>query len=690
MTGERRILHLLVAFGLLLPGVLAAQRFEQRIAPFPVERTANDRYLNPFSGGLIQPRIGLLDADGDGLPDLFALNPDNRLRFYHNLGNRSFRRVHPSGYDSANVRGWFRLADIDADGDLDLLTSGDLSEVLLYHNQGTSAQPVFPRVPDTLRTTAAAVIYTQQETVPSLVDIDADGDLDLFIGDPTGTIIFYRNVGTAAAPAFVLETRNYMGILVISGGRARKDDATILHHGASVLDFADIDRDGDLDILFGDFFTERLLLFDNGGTTHQAAFSMSRLDTAFRPNGDDVRSQGFNQPVAGDIDGDGDLDILISSLYPDATEQPVILYENTSGTAPGMPAMRRRDIDLTSELDLGTFAAPAGIHDTVMNGMVVGMGDGSIYYIPVDTTGGATVWHPAKRYSTGVGGLFDASPAVGDLDGDGVAELVIGDADGVLRLFRFANGGLAHVPWQLDTFKVNAYAAPALADIDHDGDLDLFIGAGNGRFVYFENTGGPAAPRFERRTPPAPFDLLDVGSNSVIRFHDIDRDGALDAVVGAWPSFDRLRGTVRFYLGRGDTFAIDPALPDIATDADPVPVMVNLPEGRFLIVGQRSGGMLAFFDRTSPESGAPMAETATGAMTLAPTILRGDDRIVSVGWNQTVPGASLGVYDFRGDEIMRQPLPDRGGTIRLRLPKLPAGVYMIAIGGISGKIIVLP
>ena len=77
-------------------------------------------------------------------------------------------------------------------------------------------------------------------------------------------------------------------------------------------------------------------------------------------------------------------------------------------------------------------------------------------------------------------------------------------------------------------------------------------------------------------------------------------------------------------------------------------------------------------------------------MTLAPTILRGEDRTVSVGWNQTAPGTSLVVYDFRGDEIMRQPLPESDGTIRLRLPKLPAGVYMIAIGGESGKIIVLP
>lgn len=678
---------LLLAFA-LVSATAEAQTYIRLIDPFAVERSDGSRYLNPFSGGLVQPRMGLRDINGDGLPDLLTLNPDNRLRYYVNIGGFQFRREFPSPYDGAPVRSWFRLADINADGADDLFTAGALSEVLIYRNSGTTAAPVFPATPDTLRR-GDTTIFTQQETVPSLVDIDGDGDLDLFSGNIEGSISFYRNIGTPQAPRFTFVTGTFEDILVISSGgvpgkNGRPGRQLLERHGASVLDFADLDRDGDLDILFGDFFTDKLLFFRNTGTPTVPSFGMNRLDTAFRPNGDVVSSTGFNQPASGDLDGDGDLDVLVSALYPLAPDQPIVLYENTSGTAPGMPAMRRRSIELTGEIDAGTYSAPAFISDAARNGVLVGSSDGTLLYFSIATENNRTVWRQQGRFPTMLN-LFQSVPTAGDLDGDGTAEILIGDAnDGRVRLFRFQGNTLVNAPWQLDTFRVNQYAAPQLVDLDRDGDLDLFVGAGNGQFVYFENTGSPTSPLFTRTAPPSPFNTLDVGQNSAITFLDVDNDDLPDAIVGGRARPDLAVGFIRFYLNTGNGFEASSRYPDLPTDRNPVPAAFRGAEGNHLIVGQQAGGLLAFQDPLPLMSAPGSPAAADAGFSASPTVLRGGNRVVRIAWNIPNERASLGVIDLLGREVLREELTGRRGTRELSLSDLPAGVYYLAVEGAPG------
>jgi hypothetical protein len=653
---------------IMTPALCPAQPLVRTIAPFVLERTSGEAFRNPFSGGLWQPRVGLRDVDGDGRLDLFTLNPDGELRYYRNEGALAFRRIVPSPYDALPVSNWFRFADLDGDGAAEILTAGPRSEVMVLDNDGTDAAPIF-RVPARpLLDALGDTIHTQRETVPSLVDIDRDGDLDLFAGDPSGSITFYRNTGTQTSAVFTFETASYMDILVIAPGSARGEDDGGLHssrlHGASVLDFADLDGDGDLDMLFGDFFTRKLLHFENTGTPQSASFSMARLDTAFRPTGDDVESEGFNQPVTGDLDVDGDLDVIIASLYPTSDAQPLILYENT-GT-PTAPVLRRRPLDLTSELDIGIFAAPTAIEDIARNGILVGSAAGRLTYLERVKIGVSTRFRIAATIP--VPGLFQTIPAAGDLDGDGTAEVVIGESNGSIVLTRFAGNTLVRYG---DTFQLNRNASPTLVDLDGDGDLDIVSGAENGRFYYFQNTGSPTSARFVRATPPSPFDALDVGQDSSPRFFDLDGDGVLEAIVGSRTGgATGIRDTMRFFERTGTTWTPSSRFAPMAVGRNPVPLGMRLAEGRFLFVGDLAGGIKAFVD--SAHASVVENESRVDGLTIGI-----DAGAIVVSSHDAGTAGSLRVVDALGRLVLERLIVPGERRMRVDFGELPCGTYLV-------------
>lgn len=652
--------------------VAHAQIMRRVISPLTVELANGSPYLNPFSGGLWQPRTGLRDVNGDGRPDIFTLNPDGELRMYRNDGSLRFHRVLPSPYDSLPVNSWFRFADLDGDNDAEILTSGERSEVLIMYNEGTDASPQFVLPPvyltaaraDSLATLDS--IRTQRETVPSLVDIDADGDVDLFAGNIDGSISFYENIGTPQSASFLFRTSKFEGIQVIGEGIARERDEDGLmranRHGASVLDFADLDGDGDLDILFGDFFTTRLLHFTNTGTPQSPRFSMSALDTAFRPTGDDVESQGFNQPVTGDIDGDGDIDAIVSSLNPVASVAPLTLYENT-GT-PTSPAMRRRSIDLTSEIDVGIYAAPASIRDADRNGLLVGSGNGRILYFEYDTVSGTPRYRLKESYA--LPGLFQTVPAAGDINGDGRAEVVVGEAGGDIIFMRFNGSALERFG---DVFEVNRNASPTLVDLDRDGDLDLFAGAENGRVAYWENTGTATLASFMSASPPPPFAGLDVGYDASPRFYDIDADGDLDVLIGGRTGgANTQRDTLRFFINEGSHYREHESYPSLTIARNPTPLGIDHAQGRYLLVGDLSGGIKAL---SLGGAGRANDHTRASAMRARAYVASGS-AIVELEWD--TPGSpSLRIVDILGREVQR--MRGIGRRARIVLEDVAPGTY---------------
>ncbi|HRK73857.1 MAG TPA: FG-GAP-like repeat-containing protein, partial [Rhodothermales bacterium] len=157
------------------------------------------------------------DYDQDGDLDLVVGNEDHagspnfgRLTLYEAIGNK-----YEPGYvlkdpNFLNITGAYNVVpafgDVDTDGDLDLLLGMQNGRIRYYRNEGVSG---FREISRTY-----ANIFVGTYSAPALADIDSDGDLDLLVGNASGTLTLYRNVGSPQIPDFSKESDQYAGISV--------------------------------------------------------------------------------------------------------------------------------------------------------------------------------------------------------------------------------------------------------------------------------------------------------------------------------------------------------------------------------------------------------------------------------------------------------------------------------------------
>ncbi|HLP11974.1 MAG TPA: T9SS type A sorting domain-containing protein [Flavobacteriales bacterium] len=190
------------------------------------------------------------------------------------------------------------FTDLDSDGDFDLMVSDTTGGNLLYFkNSGTASVPAYdPVAINPFSLTPAPLPYVSS---PAFADLDNDGDQDLMLGGNGGDLYYYQNTGTSTAPNFAAPVTNPFSLANIGTYLATPD-------------FADLDNDGDFDMITGGYDAV-VRYFPNTGTASSPSF-----DPAI-PNPFGLVSTGVPPVITdvsfGDLDGDGDIDILSGGYY---------------------------------------------------------------------------------------------------------------------------------------------------------------------------------------------------------------------------------------------------------------------------------------------------------------------------------------------------------------------------------------
>lgn len=346
-----------------------------------------------------------------------------------------------------------RAADLDGDGDLDLIVAQEYRPNILLINQGEARfANESGRIPRADRDSEDIAIG----------DFDGDGDLDVVVVSEDDRVNeYYRNLGTGtfenasslipvtgrsnAVIAHDLNGDGYPDLVIGNNGQnalllADREsgfiDATAawlpaLEDVTQDLEAGDVDGDGDLDLIVGNEDQNRLLINNGGRFVDESA---SRLPLIEEP--EETREADF-----GDVDGDGDLDILFANVrafVTGARRQNRLLINDGSGVFSDETATRlpRDDanafdgdlVDLDGDGDLDIILAQAEQGWRASAPYVVWENDGSGNY-----TVATERFLPNEARGPG----FDIEAF--DADGDGIIELYLANrgvvADMLLRRF---------------------------------------------------------------------------------------------------------------------------------------------------------------------------------------------------------------------------------------------------------------
>lgn len=596
----QRYIYLLICI-LSLP-FLALSQGNLYPASFPVFKGVTEM-ANPWSGGLNIPQFSEGDLNNDGILDLIVYDKSSKTveTFINNGTQNKIDYKHAPEYKNSfpKVVDNFLLArDYDMDGIVDIfffdrLITGAFGIGVRqgYYDQDTlkfKATHIDLLSAYDRRFTRNPIsrIFIINTDLPSISDIDGDGDLDVttFTSDLSypGNLFFYKNMSVErgyngdSLNQFVLETP-CMGLFEESGTNyvtlsPSKDSCVnniyyqyfrrgARHIGASVT-FEDYDGDGIQDAFLGGVSYNNVKMVrmqDSSTVATMDTFIGVEQDTFFPSTDKSVDIYSFPSVYFLDVNNDGKRDMIGSPsemTFGEGVQDSVAwLYLNKTTSTAMQPEYQKSNFLVDGMIEVGANSYPvfADLTGDSLPDLLIGHGGncqpssvinyGLTFYenIGTDTT-------PSFRWVTddyaglsaiGLGGLV---PTVGDISGDNVPDLLVTDERGAIHFVKNLAGVGANATW--DTIQTNwlgldfmAEAFPQLYDLNGDTKLDLVVGTSQGFIRYYENTGSTKNPF---STVPTEDSLGKIALNNVFPYMRnvtphffVDSTGTTNLLIGS-------------------------------------------------------------------------------------------------------------------------------------------------------------
>lgn len=390
--------------------------------------------------------------------------------------------------------------DQGCDGDMDVLNGDLLGQNMLYLENGGNPDSAYITSQDSLFPVYDVPVNLQNLPAAYYMDLDNDGKKDLLVspfatvGEDYSNMLFYKNTTDNCSNVFDFVTNRFITEQSIDAGTA------------SNVCFFDVNNDGLKDILVGNdlYFNpnpllaySRIAYFRNNGSANQPSFELVTDDW--------LSLSGITQyalyPAFGDLDGDGDEDLLFGN-----SDGTLIQYLNTAG-AGNTPSF--------------TFASPA------YQGIDIGN---------------------------------NSMPQIVDVNRDGKNDLLVGERAGVLNYFE--NTGSATAPAYtlitsnfggvnvMPTGGIAGYSSPVLFDAGNG--YELLVGSERGQVFHYTNIDGNLGGQFT--LADTMYQDISELKRVTIAMADIDGDTKFDLLTGC------LAGGMRLYTQRLSIGLTDNAL----------------------------------------------------------------------------------------------------------------------------------
>lgn len=522
---------------------IAGESATWELAAESLSYESNERLVNLLVNSGDLPAIE--DVDGDGDTDVLVFDPSGGggLQFYR---NQSMERRGESGHFlfTLESRHWGGLSecncgeyaynaescgskegaghrvmhtggkslllfDVDGDGDYDLLNGFEVCEELYYlENKGSNTAPLF----NEFKTTLPGVESSGAPGYPAAfaIDADRDGVQDLIVSsqlnrnsglkyDFSRSVWWYRPSTEGSSVSYFPETKAFLQEYMADFGEW------------SVPAFADLDGDGDQDMLLGSYgrpqpdgFYAGLMLFTNTGSAQNPSFELQDEDYLGLKK---LRLMQLQPQFAG-FSKDGSLDLVLVATETESFRRKGYLFRNSA------PANAPFNLSAGSPAELPfSFSAQFNPFFYDVNGdalpdLLSGKTDGSLSLY--ENTGSADSPSFGQEVRNYLGLELDnyrrpLIPSVGDLSGNGQADLLLADGSGSIRFVEgFLEAGNLTEPKDLllcENWEGAAWLGkkswPVVVQLHNNEPPRLVVGNLNGGLWMFKTEKGPVAPEGE-------------------------------------------------------------------------------------------------------------------------------------------------------------------------------------------------
>jgi len=456
------------------------------------------------------------------------------------------------------------LSDIDADGDLDIISGNRNGKLEWILNRGSEKRPEW-----VVHDVNLSQIDVGSFSTPLLNDMDGDDDLDLLVGNSKGLIIYYENQGNKNTPHFVLRNTRIAGFQM----KASSAPTFWKWNGDKHPDLVVGGQEGFLSLI-----------------SHLPPESSPALGgwTMEAEHWQNIKAIGYSTPHFVDFEGDNKTDLLIGDV------QGNLLYWKNGGLKKTIESKQESTLVLTENTleeeeqeedneQADSTIIPVEDTETEQESKAIGPIEPSFEFV-------------SSRYGNLELGRR-AFPAFMDVDGDNNLDLIVGNSAGELRYYRRELGSGDEL-WTLESKHFLGYqgrknSAPVFADLDADGDFDLLVGNQEGSIDYWENKGNSEIADFVYN--PTQFIGVTGGRNSVPAVLDLNGDGRNDLLTGNF--IGQLRKFVRIEQGNGFYFRLERRKYlnlDIGIGSVPKITDLNNDQQPDLIIGSDSGNIISF------------------------------------------------------------------------------------------------